>query len=320
MGPGDLRVMLGGLGPSRSGQVVLEGGHGDDAGAVRLDGDRALLHTVDVITPIVDDPEIFGRIAAANAVSDIYAMAGRPTSAVSILGVPKALPRPVVGRILEAGRALLAECGAHLVGGHTLKDAELRLGFAVTGEAPRRRLATHRGAKAGQLLVLTKPLGTGLLFAAGEALSPAARRAWERSMSTPNRAAGERAQALGIRAATDVTGFGLAGHAAHLARGSGVDLVLSGSALPRLPGVDARLAAGAETGAGRVNRDAYRAWVTYGRVDEATRILASDPQTSGGLLLAVPPRRLSAFADLEHWVVGEVRPPRAARSKVRFVA
>ncbi|MEL6187677.1 MAG: selenide, water dikinase SelD, partial [Myxococcota bacterium] len=239
MGPGDLRRILGGLTPTRDRRVVLEAAHADDAGAVRLEGGRALLHTVDVITPIIDDPVGFGRIAAANAVSDIYAMGGQPTSAVSILALPRTLPAEPVREMLTAARDLLAACGAFLVGGHTVKDAELKLGFAITGEVVTRRMCTHGGARPGDLLVLSKPLGTGLLYAASRAerLDPGAKASWIASMAQTNRESSENMQSLGVRCATDVTGFGLAGHAANLARASDVDLILEASALPLLPGV-----------------------------------------------------------------------------------
>lgn len=298
--------------------MVLDGAAADDAGAVRLEGGHVLLHTVDVITPIVDDPETFGRVAAANAVSDIYAMGGRPTSAVSVLAVPKGLPVRAVRPMLAGASALLAECGAHLIGGHTLKDAELKLGFAVTGTAQTRQLATHTGARAGQLVVLTKALGTGLCFTAAKqgGLAPEALAAWTESMATPNRAVGQALAELGVRAATDVTGFGLAGHAAHIATGSGVDLVIEASQLPVLDGARVALAAGLETGPGKKNYAAYRSRLAFGR--SGARVLACDPQTSGGLLFTIPERRLGALRGLPHWVVGETRPPKNRHPRVRF--
>lgn len=312
--------MLGRLSPSKDVRVLLDATHADDAGAVRLESGRALLHTVDVITPIVDDARAFGQIAAANAVSDIYAMAGRPTSAVSILGVPKALPADALLPILEAARDLLAECGAFLVGGHTLKDQELKLGFAVTGEADPKALATHRGARPGQLLVLTKPLGTGILHQASKQgpLSPAVEAAWLGSMRTPNRDAAAALLELGVRTATDVTGFGLGGHALNLARASGVDLILEPSSLPVLPEARALIEGGVSTGAGLVNLEGYGKELALGRAPEWVRILLADPQTSGGLLFLLPRSKLSRLRGLEHWVIGEVRAARARAPRLRI--
>jgi selenide,water dikinase len=313
--------MLGAAAPrKKSASVLLDASHGDDAGAVRLEGGRALLHTVDVITPIVDDPATFGRIAAANAVSDIFAMGGEPTSAVSILAVPKGLPRAALDPMLAGAREALEACGAHLVGGHTLKDDELKLGFAVTGVADARRLATHSGARPGDLLILTKPLGTGLLHQAArqQGLSRSTARAWVESMARPNRDAAALVRDLRARAATDVTGFGFGGHAAHLARASAVDVVVDPARLPRLPGVDAALEAGVSVGPCAVNLRAYRAHLRFGRCPEPVRRLVGDPQTSGGLLFAVAPGKRRRLPGEGAWVVGRVEAPAATRPSVRF--
>lgn len=322
MGPGDLRRMLGGWAPTEDDRVLLDATHADDAGAVRLASGRLLLHTVDVITPIVDDPETFGQVAAANAVSDIYAMGGRPTSAVSILGVPKELPPEIIVEVLGGARRLLSDCGAFLVGGHTLKDRELKLGFAVTGEGDEDSITTHRGARPGDRLVLTKPLGTGILHQAAKKspLNEGVEQAWWASMARSNRSPADQFRALGVRAATDVTGFGLAGHALNLARGSGVDLLIRPDRLPTLTGVSDFLAQGLATGAGTTNFETYAPDLETDGVPAELQTLIADPQTSGGLLFALPPGREAELDPAQTWVIGEVREPKAARPMVRFVA
>lgn len=320
MGPGDLHEILGGWLPARDRRVLLDASHADDAGAVRLDGGRALLHTVDLITPIVDDPERFGQIAAANAVSDIYAMGGRPTSAVSILALPKALPPEVVRGMLGAARNLLETNGAFLVGGHTVKDAELKLGFAVTGECEARRMCTHGGARPGDALVLTKALGTGLLHARARegGLSAEEEASWMASMADTNAEAAETLRTLGVRCATDVTGFGLAGHALNLARASDVDVVVDGSRLPRLPGVDAQLEDHAgPVGPARLNLEGCGPDLKLGRTGAALAALVCDPQTSGGLLFTLPRRKLRRLG--QGVVIGEIRERKTRRAAVRVV-
>ncbi len=325
MGPGDLRDMLGAL-PSRGEpRVLVDASTSDDAGVVRLEGKHALIHTVDVITPIVDDPAAFGRIAAANAVSDVYAMGGTPTSAVALLGVPKGLPPSALKRLLGAAEQLLHETGAPLIGGHTVKDQELKLGFAVTGKVDPRRMVTNARARPGDRLVLTKRLGTGVLYQAMKAglRKPAETRALVRSMCTLNARAAETMLRAGVRAGTDVTGFGLLGHALNLARASGVDLWLEARALPALPGVEGYLERGVFPGTVEVNLRGYGGQVVReAGVPDAALRLAADPQTSGGLLMCVPARRVGQVLSAldEAWVVGEVRARAGARPAVRLVA
>ena len=323
MGPGDLRGLLRSLSPSSAPDVLVDMATGDDAGVVRLDGQRALIHTVDVITPIVDEPVTFGRVAAANALSDVYAMGGEPMTAVSILGVPKGLPVAALSSVMRGAQDTLRIAGAHLVGGHTLKDHELRLGFAVTGMAVPRALITNTHARPHDRVVLTKALGTGVLYQAMKegVRSAAETRAVVTSMTRLNREAAAVMVQAGIRAATDVTGFGLIGHALNIARGSDVDIVLDASALPALPGVLAHLVAGRRPGTTQVNLDGYgRGFIAARGVSGTAVALGADPQTSGGLLMMIPPRKVAGILqEIEAWEIGEVRVKRAARPTVRML-
>lgn len=295
----------------------------DDAGVVRLDSRRALIHTVDVITPIVDDPATFGRVAAANALSDVYAMGGEPTTAVTVLGIPKELPSQALSPLMRGARDTLRAAGAHLIGGHTLKDHELRLGFAVTGIAAPRSLTTNTQARPRDRVLLTKPLGTGVLYQAmREGVRTAAEtRAVVASMTKLNRDASEAMIAAGVRAATDVTGFGLIGHALNIARGSDMDVVLDASALPALPGVLEHLLAGRRPGTAAVNLSGYgRGFIAARGVPETSVALGADPQTSGGLLMMVPTRKVARVQErIEAWEIGEVRAKRGARPAVRML-
>ena len=258
------------------------------------DGSVYLLQTVDIITPLVDDPYTFGRIAAANALSDVYAMGGVPRVALNIAAFPSALSVETMRAILAGGADTVGDAGALVVGGHTVSDKTVKFGLSITGEVIPASLVTNAGALPGDRLVLTKPLGTGLLFNGFKAgdLSVAEARAWTRSMMALNRDAGAGMVEVGVHAATDVTGFGLLGHAMQMAGASGVDLHFDGSALPTLPGAMAR--AGAVTGAAKRNLDYVGDRLR--QVPEAAVLrLIADPQTSGGLLIAVAPDRLSAL-------------------------
>lgn len=317
--------MLGRLKLAPKPEVLVDMSSSDDAGVVRVSRDRALVHTVDVITPIVDDPATFGRVAAANSISDIYAMGGAPTSAVAVLSVPSALPSRALAPMMQGAAELLDGAGAPMIGGHTLKDRELRLGFAVSGVVDPRRMTTNRAAAAGDVLILTKALGTGILYQAmkAEVRTAAQTRALVASMVRTNAAACQVMVEHRVRCATDVTGFGLAGHALNIAKGSDVDVVLEAGRLPALPGVIEHLAAGIYPGTADVNRKGYgRAFVVERGVPEAKARLAADPQTSGGLLMAVAANRVervrSALED--SWIVGVIRPKRADRASVRLSA
>jgi selenide,water dikinase len=270
----------------------------DDAGVFVLRDDLALVQTVDFFAPIVDDPYVFGQIAAANAMSDVLAMGGEPLTALAIVGFPVGkLPPSVLAEILRGGQDKVREAGAVLIGGHSIIDEELKFGLSVTGQAHPDRLLTNATARSGDRLVLTKPLGTGLLATAAKAgrLSPEALSMLHASMSTLNAMASRAALAAGVTCATDVTGFGLLGHALNVARGSGVTLRIDGRRLPELPGARELWRSGTRTGGSERNEAYLVSHVDATAADPSDLALALDPQTSGGLLLAVPPDALAGY-------------------------
>ena len=273
----------------------------DDAAALRVvhpsvDGGPLLVQTVDFITPVVDDPHVFGQIAAANALSDVYAMGGEPRFCLNIVGFPSdRLPLSVLEGILRGGASKVREAGAIIVGGHTVKDAEPKYGLSVTGIVEEDVLVTQAGAKVGDALVLSKPLGTGLVIggARGGAVDEATVAAAVQSMCTLNRVTTAAMREVGVNAATDVTGFGLLGHALHIAERSGVAIAFDAE-LPALPGARERAAKASLGGAAGRNLAYVQDALTNQPAHEALR-LAVDPQTSGGLLIAVAPDRIDAL-------------------------
>ncbi|MES2180226.1 MAG: selenide, water dikinase SelD [Gemmatimonadota bacterium] len=313
LGAADLKLALSGL-PSHADPRLLVGRESfDDAGVFLVRDDLALVQTVDFFAPIVDDPYEFGQIAAANALSDVFAMGGEPLTALAIVGFPAGtLPMSVLTDILRGGQDKVREAGALLVGGHSIIDEELKFGLSVTGQANPRRLLTNAAARPGDVIILTKPLGTGLLATAGkqDRLEPSARAALHASMCALNANASRVALALDVQCATDVTGFGLLGHASHIARASDVTIRLSGSELPELPGARALWHAGVRTG-GAERNEAFVAPLThFASPRPADRALALDPQTSGGLLLAVHPSQAAEYLSRVEGsvVVGVVEP------------
>ena len=270
----------------------------DDAGVFQYGRGEALVQTVDFFTPIVDDPYDYGQIAAANSLSDVYAMGAKPLTAMALLCFPDATLAPEVMReILRGGQDKMVEAGVSILGGHTVRDAELKFGYSVTGVGQRRRLLTNAGARAGDRLLLTKPLGTGILATALKhgRLDPALVRKLTRQMTTLNRRAAEAAVEFGVRAATDVTGFGLLGHAAQMAEASGVTFRLRPAKSWLLPRVLELGGQGEVAGGLLKNREFFAAQVGEGDLPEPMRLALYDPQTSGGLLLAVPARRAAAL-------------------------
>jgi selenide, water dikinase len=259
---------------------------GDDAAAVRIDGDRALIATTDFFTPVVDDAYDWGRIAAANALSDVYAMGGRPVVALNLLAWPReTLPFELAAETLRGGLDVCAEAGCHLAGGHSVDDPEPKYGLAVTGLAHPDRLLRNDAGRPGMPLSLTKPLGLGVLNARHKATGDRFEQAVE-VMTTLNEAAAEAALAAGITCATDVTGFGLLGHLHKLARASGVTAVVDAAAVPFVDGAHEALRDGYVPGGSRRNLDWVRPQVDLSGVNEDTALLLADAQTSGGLLLA----------------------------------
>ena len=276
---------------------------GDDAGVFRLDERTTLVQTVDFFTPVVDDPHAFGAIAAANALSDVYAMGGRPLTALSIAAFPeRGFPPEWAAAIVRGGHEKLEEAGCALLGGHSVRDPEIKFGYAVTGLVDPERMLTNAQGRPGDEVLLTKPLGTGVIataLKAGRAPAEAVETS-TLSMAALNRTASEVAVRRGARCATDVTGFGLVGHALAVARESRVTLELEAAALPLLPGaVD--LALSFQAGGLKANRRHFEPDVEYRALpDEPLRALLYDPQTSGGLLLLLPPGEAAgALADLK---------------------
>lgn len=299
MGPGDLTQVLAPLARHADPRLLVGHETFDDAGVFRISDDLALVQTVDFFAPVVDDPFTFGQIAAANALSDIYAMGGEPLTALSIVGFPRdRLPLSVLTEILRGGQEKVREAEAFIVGGHTVVDDELKFGLAVTGRAHPDRLLTNAGARPGDRLVLTKPIGIGILTTAMKRapLDASVEKELLRIMCTLNATASRAALAVGARCATDVTGFGLLGHASHIARGSRVTLRIRTAAVPVLPGARETLGRGAgHTGGAERNEQYLSSLVGWGDVSTEDRALLIDPQTSGGLLVAVPANRLADY-------------------------
>jgi selenide,water dikinase len=307
--PGELEQMVAGL--TAAGQAPgddLLVGVGDDAAVVRLSGEVAVIATADFFTPVVDDAYTFGRIAAANALSDVYAMGGRPLVAVNLLGWPRdVLPPELAREVLRGGAEVAALAGCHVGGGHSIDDPEPKYGMAVTGTAHPDRLLRGDAGRAGVPLTLTKPLGLGVLNnrhkATGEVFEEAVA-----VMTTLNADASRAALAAGVRCATDVTGFGLLGHLHEVARASGVTAVIDTAAVPYVDGARTSLRDGYVPGGSRRNLDWVRPFLDAGSASEEDLLLLADAQTSGGLLVA---------GELPgHPVVGELVPARAGRTLV----
>ena len=271
----------------------------DDAAVYRLSDDLALVQTVDVFTPVVDDPFLYGAISVANALSDIYAMGARPLLALNIVGFPRGkLPLDVLGEILRGGAAKAEEAGVLIVGGHSIDDPEPKYGLAVTGTVHPQKIVTNAGGRPGDLLVLTKPLGLGVITTGIKQgrTPPALAEAAIRVMGTLNRAASEAMVEVGVHACTDITGFGLLGHLHQLAAASGVAAYIRVSPIPFLPEAHALARQGAIAGGTARNFEFLQDKVSYDEgIDEETRLLLADAQTSGGLLIAVPPDRAAAL-------------------------
>ena len=289
---------------------------GDDAAVYRINDDVALVLTVDFFAPVVDDPYDFGAIAAANAFSDVYAIGGRPLAALNLAAFPSDLPADVVARVLEGGATKASEAGVSIVGGHTVIDKEPKYGLAVTGVVRPGHQVTNSGAKPGDRLVLTKPIGTGIITTAGknQLAEPEVMAGAVETMLALNRGASEAMLAVGVNACTDVTGFGLLGHLHEMASASGVAARVSRDAVPVLAGTLELLAAGMAPGGTHRNLENLAESASWdASLTDEDRLLLCDAQTSGGLLLSTPPDRLDeligqlrASGVAEHAVVGEI--------------
>ena len=295
LGPAELAQVLRHVPLVTDSALLVDASTRDDAAVYRLSADRALVATVDFFTPIVDDATDWGAIAAANALSDVYAMGGTPLLALNITAWPReTLPLELLGDVLAGAAAVCREAGCLVAGGHTIDDPEPKFGMAVIGEVHPDRMLTNAGARAGDVLVLTKPIGTGILTTAlkrdlcgADALRPAVA-----SMRMLNAGAARAAVGVGVRTATDVTGFGLLGHLHNMLMASGVGAEIDVDALPLLPGVRELAGRGAVAGGTRRNLEARGDVSWSGDVSDTDRILCADAQTSGGLLLAVADQRV----------------------------
>jgi len=290
----ELGQVLGALPPIVDPNVLTASASRDDAAVYRIAPDRALVATLDFFTPIVDDPSDFGAIAAANSISDVYAVGARPLFALGITAFPREkLSTGLLEKIVSGGAAKMAEAGIAVVGGHSVDDPEPKFGYTVIGEVHPDRLVGHDGARAGDVIFLTKPLGSGLVTTAIKRglCPPALERLAIEVMSTLNRRASEAMLAAGTTAATDVTGYGLIGHLANLAGGADIDL----HAVPFMDGVRDLAERDLFPDGSRRNHAAYRDQVDWGGISELDQLMLCDAQTSGGLLVAIPPESASGF-------------------------
>jgi selenide, water dikinase len=284
--------VLGKLARQQDANVLVGFDKADDAGVYQIAPDNALVQTVDFFTPVVDDPYTFGQIAAVNALSDVYAMGGRPLSALAMVCFPEKGELDILERILAGGLSKMMEANCTVIGGHSIRDPEIKFGYAVTGTIHPQRVLTNSGARPGDALLFTKALGTGVISTAIK--KQQAEQAWidaaTASMTTLNRSATEVITNgdFAVHAMTDVTGFGLIGHGREMALGSGVSLEFTASKVPPLPGALECVRAGHIPGGLKANRDFAECVVDYaGQIDEERKALLYDPQTAGGLLISV---------------------------------
>jgi selenide,water dikinase len=292
----------------------------DDAGVIKLNDEIALVQTVDIFTPIVDDPYMYGQISAANSLSDVYAMGGKPLSALNIVGFPRDIfPMEILGEILRGGQDKALEAGVAVIGGHTISDDELKYGMAVTGIVNPHSILTNSHAKAGDLLYLTKPIGTGTIttcLKAGKGSADMESYVSE-IMSVLNRRASEVAIVVEANACTDITGFGLLGHAMEMAKGSKVSLEIEYNRVPILDYAMETTAKKFIPGGTKANRLYTEPSVSYAsHLNEDQKFILNDPQTSGGLLISVPPERQNDIkaalqtARVPAILIGSVQPPK----------
>lgn len=287
----------------------------DDAAVYRLADGQAIISTVDFFSPVVDDPYHFGAIAAANALSDVYAMGGEVLFAINLAAFPDTLELEILSEILRGGAERVKAAGAVIAGGHTIKDKEPKFGLAVTGMVNAERIITKGGAKPGDVLILTKALGTGVITTALKrgVSEPAHVETAVQTMISLNREGSQAAQAVGVHAMTDITGYSLIGHAHEMAHLSGVDVRLNFESLPFLPGALDYAKANTFPGGATANWEFYRPWLILDRpLPEELQLLLCDPQTSGGLLIALPEARAGALIEelnqrgAQGWRIGQV--------------
>ncbi|MCU1426910.1 MAG: Selenide, water dikinase [Actinomycetia bacterium] len=301
LSPADLQTVLGlvrGIEPNTDPNLLVGFDTADDAAVYRLRDDLAIVVTTDFFTPIVDDPYDWGRIAATNALSDVYAMGGTPLLALNLVAWPReTLPFELLARVLDGGADVAKAAGCLIAGGHSIDDAEPKYGLAVVGTVHPDRVLTNAGAQPGDTLVLTKPIGLGVISTAlkREVATPTHVADAIEVMTTLNAGAAEAANEVGVHAATDVTGFGLLGHLREMCVASGTGAVIDAPAVPTIPGVRELLAAGMVAGGTQRNHAFVAPDVDFGGLAEAEQLLLADAQTSGGLLLAVAPSATAAL-------------------------
>ena len=318
--------MLGKLARQHDPNVLVGFDHADDAGVYLIAPDQALVQTVDFFTPVVDDPYTFGQIAATNALSDVYAMGGKPLTSLALVCFPEKAELEILERILAGGLSKMIEAGCTVIGGHSIRDEETKFGYSVTGVVHPKKILANAGAKPGDALIFTKALGTGVISTAIK--KGRAEAAWidaaVRSMTTLNKRAAEviTGGAFGVSAMTDVTGFGLIGHAREMLLASNVSISISAGAIPFLDGALECVRAGYIPGGLKNNRDFAECLVEYDEaVPEEVRALLFDPQTAGGLLISTPDGRNLARALNDAGVnaveIGQVLPNAKPRIRIR---
>lgn len=314
LAPRDLAQVLGALPPQpRNSNVLVGYDMADDAGVFRLRDDVALVQTVDFFTPVADDPEIYGRVAAVNALNDVYAMGGKPLTALAIVCYPQKEDLEVLGQILRGGQMAMNEAGVIILGGHSIDDAEIKFGYSVTGIIDPTKVITNAKAKAGDVLVLTKPIGTGAISTGikrGVARASTIEAAMK-AMTTTASAASEAMQRAGAHACTDITGFGLLGHAYEMARASKVTVVIEANHVPLLPDVLELISQGMLTRGDKNNRVYVGDTIEIAsHISREMQSALYDPQTAGGLLISIAREGAEELVReiKEAVIIGEVKP------------
>ena len=312
LAPGDLAQVLSKLPRQSSENVIVGFDTADDAGVFRLSDDLALVQTVDFFTPVADDPDVYGYVAAVNSINDVYAMGGTPISALSIVCYPQKGDFEVLGQILAGGQRAMSDHGVVVIGGHSVDDHEMKFGYAVTGTIDPNRVIQNSGAKPGDVLILTKAIGTGAINTAVKkgVASDRAMAAAIKAMTTSNAAASKTMVRIGVNACTDITGFGLIGHAYEMAKSSNVTLIIEAKNVPLLPDVIELIEAGMLTRGDKNNRIYVGDTVAIAEnVSSSMQSALFDPQTAGGLLISLPPRSADDYlAEVKgSYVIGEVR-------------
>jgi selenide, water dikinase len=298
LAPGDLAQVLSKLPAQPTENVIVGFDTADDAGVFRLSDDLALVQTIDFFTPIADDPYVYGQVAAINSLNDVYAMGGRPVSALSVVCYPQKGDFEVLGKILEGGQAAMNAAGVVVLGGHSVDDKEMKFGYAVTGVIHPGKVITNAGAKPGDVLILTKPIGTGAISTAikNGIAKGAAVRASIKAMTTSAEAASKAMVKAGANACTDITGFGLLGHAYEMAKASGVTLSIDSRAVPLLPDVLELIGQGMLTRGDKNNREYTGETVAFTEnVSGEMQSALFDPQTAGGLLISIEEGKAPEF-------------------------